>query len=157
MKIEEAIKIIKSYDIPEINEVMRFVRSALYSGESNKRNFEEMVKVYKIMLNTVQKDKEIELNKTYYVTEWSKNSLIDGRFVNEETIREHAIINGIDCYFTNSNNRVYFKENIYTNKEEAQEVCNWQNSFGYDYEMVVSRENDVRKFIDFENFHWKLK
>lgn len=157
MNIEKEISLIKSFNIPEINEAMRFVDSALYKGDRYKENFEKMVTAYKNMLSQIHKDKEIELNKTYWVTEWSWSPMCDGRYVYEETIREHAVINGVDCYFTNKNNRVYFKEYIYTDKEEAERVCDWQNSFGYDYDEFISREADIRPFIEFVAYHWKLK
>lgn len=83
--------------------------------------------------------------------------MCDGRGVYEEIIREHAVVNGIDCYFTNENNRVYFKEDLYEKKEDAELMCDWQNSFGYDYETMISRKNDVRKYITFDNCHWKYK
>lgn len=157
MDIKECIKIIESFEVPEINEAMRFIRSALYERDSYKKNFNQIIKAYKNMINNIHKDKVVELNKTYWVTEWSWNPMCDGRYVYEETIREYANINGIDCYFTNKNNRVYFKEDIFTDKEEAQNACDWQNSFGYTYEECVSRENDVRRLIEFENYHWKLR
>jgi hypothetical protein len=157
MEAQEAVQIIKSYNIAEINEAMRFIQSAIYRRDCYKKYFEEMVKVYKEMLIVVQNEKQIDLNKKYWVTEWSWNPMCDGRIVCEETIREHAIINGIDCYFTNMNNRIYFKEDIYATKEEAIKVLSWQNNFGYDYNAIISRENDVRNFIKFENYQWKYK
>ena len=144
MKIEEAVQIIKSFDIPEINEAMRWITPMIYERDKYKENFIKMVKIYKKMLPTIHKDKEIELNKTYWVTEWSWSPMCDGRFVYEETIRSHKVINGIDCYFTDSNYRTYFKEDIYESREEAEEVVRWQNKFAYDYETIISRQNDIR-------------
>lgn len=157
MEIEKAIEIIKSFDIPEINEAMRFVLPKLHERDVYKNNFKKMVNKYKEILDNSQKDKVIELNKTYFVSEWSWSPMCDGRFVYEETIREHTIINGIDCYFTNTNNRIYFKEDIYETRKEAEKACEFQNSFTYEYEMLISRERDVREYISFVNYHWRLK
>lgn len=156
-EIENYVKTIKAFDIPEINEAMRYIDSALYERECYEKYFKQMVEVYKNILPIIYKDKNIELNKTYWVTEWSWSPMCDGRYAYEETIREHAVINNIDCYFTNKNNRVYFKEDIYNNKEDALKALKWQNSFAYDYNDIVSREHDIMSLIEFENFHWKYR
>jgi hypothetical protein len=117
----------------------------------------EVKKLHKL-LTILQKNKKIELNKQYYTTEWSWYPMSDGRFVYEETIREHAVIQGVDCYFTNANNRIYFKEDLYENKEDAEEMCKWQNGLkGYDYDDKLSRERYIKQFITFEAYHWKYK
>ena len=109
------------------------------------------------LFDITQKNKIITLDKTYYVTEWSHQLLCDGRYVYKEIIRDYARINGIDCYFTNTNNRIYFKEDLYETETEAEEMCRWQNSFGYDYETKISRENIIKNFITFEDCHWRYK
>lgn len=115
------------------------------------------IEKYHKMVDLLTKNKEIELNKKYWVSEWSWMPIYDGIYPCEEIIREHAVIDGIDCYFTNKNNRVYFKEDIFENKEDAEEMCKWQNSFSYDYDSQISKANIVNKLITFENYHWKLK
>jgi len=157
MEFQEAIDVIEKYNNPEIEEALRWIISAEYNRKCYKKYFENIAKVYKDMLEEINKNKIVILGRPCWATEWSWSPLCDGRGVYEEVMREHAIINGIDCYFTNKNNRIYFKEHLFENKEDAEKACKWQNSFGYDYEDIVSREKDIRKFIIFENYHWKYK
>jgi hypothetical protein len=157
MEFQEAIDIIKKYNNPEIDEALRWITPAEFKSNHYKECFENIVKTYKDMLKEINKNKIIILGRPCWATEWSWNPCCDGRGVYEEVMREHAIINGIDCYFTNKNNRVYFKEHLFENKEDAKKACSWQNSFGYDYENIVSRERDIMEFIRFNNGHWRYK
>lgn len=109
----------------------------------------EIAQIHKL-LDLYTKNKEIELGKTYYTCEWSWQPICDGIFVYEEIIRDYKIVEGIDVYFTNKNYRMYLKEDLYENKSDAQKMCNWQNSFGYDYDSKISRLNLVRKHLKYE-------
>ena len=140
---------------PTIKEIGRWVSSLFYTIDSNNETIAKLVSKYHEY--TELQVKEIEFGKKYFVCEWSWSSLCDGRFVYEEIIREHAVIDGIDCYFTNKNNRVYFKEDIYDNKEDAEKMCDWQSSFSYDYETMISKQNRVMKLIEFDYYHWRYR
>jgi hypothetical protein len=55
------------------------------------------------------KDKVIELNKTYWVSEWSWQPISDGIFCYEETIRDAISYYGqVNAYCTTKNYRTYF-------------------------------------------------
>jgi len=138
-----------------IKEIGRWVSSLFHTIDSNNETIAKLV--FKYHEYTELQTKEIEFGKKYFVCEWSWNPICDGRFVYEEIIREHAVIDGIDCYFTNKNNRVYFKEDIHETEEEAEKTCDWQCSFGYDYETMISKQNRVLKLITFDNYHWRYR
>lgn len=157
MEFKDAIEVIKKYNNAEISEALRWITPVEYHSKKYKECFEKLAKSYKELMQEINRDKPIELNRKYWATEWSWSPMCDGRVVCAETIREHAVIDGIDCYFTNNNNRVYFKEHLFEDKEDAENACNWQNSFGYDYDNTISRQRDIMKLIGFENCHWKLK
>lgn len=153
--VKEELDLLKSLKNDDVKQAIGNIESALWEGDTYEKYFNKMMKAYKELLPIVYKDKEIELNKKYWVTEWSWSPICDGRGVYEEIIRDHAVVNDIDCYFTNKNCRVYFKEDIYENKEDAERACKWQNSFGYKYETNISRKNDVN--IHFDSWcHWHI-
>lgn len=89
-----------------------------------------------------KQNKKIELDKTYWVSEWSWYPIYDGIFSYEEHIRSSKSNDGVTAFYTNKNYRTYFYWDIYETKEECNEVCSLKNSFGYDWDTAV------RKFID---------
>jgi hypothetical protein len=85
-----------------------------------------------------------ELNKSYWVAEWSWNPIVDGispckeilRFVQEFKFSSGAFLFSYTCqiYQTSENNRYYFPWEIYSTETDARIACNIMNSWGYDIE-----------------------
>lgn len=77
------------------------------------------------------KDYDVELNKKYWVSEWSYNPTCDGIYEYEEIIRRKDD----RFYYAYSNFRKYFIWDIWEDKEEAEYVSDFKNRFGYDWDM----------------------
>ena len=82
--------------------------------------------------------KEIELNKTYWVSEWSWTPIADGYFAYEQTIRSVENIDGVMVYRTEKNNRKYFAWDLYETEEEAKKMSEFKNSYGYTWAFYES-------------------
>lgn len=76
-------------------------------------------------------NKEIELGKRYYVSQWSTHS------PREIWIRQVVDVNGINCYFSLINNRYYQAYQVHETQEEAQHVADFMNRFGYDSITII--------------------
>ncbi len=152
----------KLFNIKEINDIKIFNFKTgeeikpYIPKEDNSEKYNINISQIQELIALSQKNKVIELEKTYYTVEWSWQPICDGRFVYEEIIREHKIVNNIDVYFTNKNYRRYLKEDLYENKEDALKMCAWQNSFGYDYETKISRDNLIKNSLESENIGNKI-
>lgn len=99
-----------------------------------------------------------ELNKTYWVAEWSWQPICDGIYTYEETLRfvqpfilkmEYEGCHGTwtyccPVYQTMKNNRYYFPWEVCDSKEDAANVCNIVNQFGYGYD---SARGDVVRWL----------
>lgn len=85
---------------------------------------------------------EIKTGKTYFVSEWTWNPLTDGNIACVEKIMYKKEINGICTLATGSSCRTYFPWDLFDSEEECREMCNFKNSFGYDWERAVE---DFRK------------
>ena len=87
--------------------------------------------------------KDIELNKTYWVSEWTWNPMTDGYTCCEEVIRYKQNIDGINVYTTGTSYRYYYAWDIYETKEDARKMSSFKDGFGYDWcpvEFVISKE-----------------
>ncbi|MMZ62939.1 hypothetical protein D1872_251680 [compost metagenome] len=89
-----------------------------------------------------KQNKKIELDKTYWVSEWSWTPISDGIYSYEEHIRSSKRNGSVTAFYTNKNYRTYFAWDIYETKKECDKVCELKNSFGYDWNIAV------HKFID---------
>lgn len=89
------------------------------------------------MLKKIKKEYEgkedIELNKEYFVSEWSWQPISDGYGVYKQTIRAKAEVDGETTYITGTNYRKYQAWDIFETEEEAQKMSDLKNSFGYDW------------------------
>lgn len=94
-----------------------------------------MEKILYQLLETY-KDKEIELNKTYYVSEWSWNPMCDGYIVSQETIQYVEEINGIEVYTTGTNYRHYYKWDLFEDYNDAKKMSDYKDSFTYDWAKI---------------------
>lgn len=120
--------------------------------EDKRKAFDFMVRLSK------SKHPLRELDKTYWVVEWSWQSICDGIFPYEETLRfvqpfviefEYDSCNGkwVYCcpvYQTRKNNRYYFPWEICDSMEDAANISNIVNQFGYGYD---SARNDVLRWL----------
>lgn len=77
-------------------------------------------------------NKEIELGKRYYVSQWSMHPISDGYIPYETYIRQVVDVDGINCYFSMTNHRYYQAYQIHETQEEAQHVADFMNKIGYD-------------------------
>lgn len=93
--------------------------------------FEELMSLYN--------NKNIELGKTYYVSQWSYNPICDGYFSYTETIRYKKNVNGINLYYTGNNYRGYFAWDIYESKEEAIAMSDFKDTYAYDWGVHESK------------------
>ncbi|MED1665640.1 hypothetical protein [Brevibacillus laterosporus] len=89
-------------------------------------------------MKTLSKEKvEIkELNKTYWVSEWSWTPISDGIYSCQEHLQQIKIFGELLTYYTGTNYRVYFPWDVYETKEECDEACRLKNSFGYDWHIA---------------------
>lgn len=78
-------------------------------------------------------DKEIKLNKEYWVSEWSYDPLYEGYDVYKATITKVEDVNGYKVYSTNKNKRYYFAWDIHNSRFEADKISDLKNSYLYDY------------------------
>lgn len=103
------------------------------------------------------KDKVVELNKTYWVSEWSWQPMCDGMFCYEETIRDALnYYNLVTAYCTTKNYRTYLPWDIYETKEECQLITNFKNSFGYDWDIATNkfmRDNNIGNKLGLWTIH----
>ncbi|GAB6989516.1 hypothetical protein [Paenibacillus pini] len=99
------------------------------------------------VLETLSKlSKTVELDKTYWVSEWSWTPISDGIYSYEEHLRNSKVNNNITAYYTDKNYRTYFPWDIYETKEECDLACKLKNSFGYDWDIGLGkfiRMNDL--------------
>ncbi|MFC3803860.1 hypothetical protein [Cohnella sp. GCM10012308] len=89
-----------------------------------------------------QHHKEIELDRTYWVSEWSRTPLTDGIFSYKQQISSSRVSGNVVAFYSKGNNRTYFPWDIYESKEECDEACALKNDFGYAW------DNALEKFID---------
>lgn len=85
-------------------------------------------------------DKDIELGKRYYVSQWSTHPTSDGYVPYKTCIRQVVNVDGINCYFSIINNVYYQAYQIHETQEEAQHVAEFMNKFGYESITIISRE-----------------
>lgn len=113
------------------------------------------------LIDLLQKNKNIEIGKEYFASEWSWQPVCDGIFVYPEIIRSSTIVDGIEVYFTNDNYRIYLKEDLFETEEQCKKMCDWKNSFGYDYECGIDRKRLIKDKLEY--FHrlnkimWRVK
>ena len=88
-----------------------------------KQEFERLIKT--------QNDKKIELNKTYWVSEWSWNPIADGYTTQPETIRYKESIDGINVYTTGTSYRYYYAWDLYESEEECKKMSDFKDRFTY--------------------------
>ncbi|MFI2856907.1 hypothetical protein ACH6EH_07175 [Paenibacillus sp. JSM ZJ436] len=91
--------------------------------------------------------KEVELDKSYWVSQWSWTPISDGIYSYEEHIRSSKNNNNVTALYTDKNYRTYFPWDVYESKEECDKVCELKNSFGYDWDMAVHKfieKHDLR-------------
>lgn len=88
-----------------------------------KQEFERLIKT--------QNDKKIELNKTYWVSEWSWNPIADGYITQPEVIRYKETIDGINVYTTGTNYRYYYAWDLYESKEDCKKMSDFKDRFAY--------------------------
>jgi len=100
------------------------------------------------ILSEMFSDSEIEINKSYYVSEWSWVPISDGNFPYQQKINYKTNINGIDIFATGTSCRTYFAWDLFDTEEDCRKMCKFKNSFGYDWERALS---DFRKS---KGIHW---
>lgn len=99
-------------------------------------------------LKQLYNGKNIELNKKYFVSEWSWNPICDGYNVYPETIRYMQEIDGFKVYTTGKNYRHYFSWDIHETEDTAREIANLKNSYGYDWCDMENNLIDKNKIIN---------
>lgn len=104
-------------------------------GES--RTKESALKAVEILISTFQ-HANIEINKEYWVSEWSWRPICDGNYPCQEIIRHKMNIAGLDIYATGTSCRTYFAWDLFETEKECSEMCSFKNSFGYDWEIAIS-------------------
>ena len=88
-------------------------------------------------LKRLYNNKIIELNKEYFVSEWSWNPIDDGIYTYKEIIRNVEDVDGYKVYATGSNYRHYFSWDIHDTKEECDLICDIKNQYGYDWDIKI--------------------
>lgn len=91
-------------------------------------------------------EKPIELDKEYYVAEWSWTPVYDGFIIRTEKIRFKDVrendriheMNGLNIYLTGQNHRIYYAYQVHDNEKNAIEAMNFINSFGYDAPILIN-------------------
>lgn len=91
------------------------------------------LKILKRLYNT----KVIELDREYFVSEWSWNPIDDGIYTYKQVIRHSEQIDGYKIYTTGSNYRHYFAWDIHDTKSECDLICELKNQFGYDWDIKI--------------------
>lgn len=102
----------------------------------DKRDKDAAKKAIEILLDKT-KDMEFDLDKRYYVSEWSWSPICDGIFVFEEVIRDVKDFGTTKAYCTKTNNRTYFPWDLFDNKSDCQKMCDFKNSFAYDWQTAT--------------------
>lgn len=105
-------------------------------GEVKKRDRESAKRAIELLAEKT-KEMKFELGRTYFVPEWSWNPISDGIFVYDETIRDVNDLGITKAYCTCTNYRTYFAWDLFDNKSDCQAMCDFKNSFGYDWEMAM--------------------
>lgn len=108
-------------------------------GES--RTKESALKAIETLVSIFQ-NQDIEINKKYWVSEWSWQTIYDGNFPCEEKLRHKMNIAGLGIYATGTSCRTYFAWDLFDTEKECKEMCSFKDSFGYDWEIAIS---DFRK------------
>ncbi len=98
-----------------------------------------------LRLKDLHNNKKIELGKEYFVSEWSWNPICDGYTVCPEIIRYVQEIDGYKVYTTGKNHRHYFSWDIYDTEEQAREMSELKNSYGYDWCDIENKLIDKSK------------
>lgn len=107
-----------------------------FGGQLNEKN--ALKAIFRFIDFT--KDKNIMLDRTYWVSEWSWEPICDGIHCYEETIRDAInYYNQVTAYCTTKNNRTYFPWDIYESKEECELITDFKNSFGYAWEIATNK------------------
>lgn len=101
-----------------------------------------------LKLKELHNDRYIELNKEYFVSEWSWTPIADGYSVFPETIRHVQEIDGYKVYTTGKNYRHYFAWDIHKTEEAARKMTNLKDSYGYDWCDVENHLIDKSKIIN---------
>lgn len=116
---------------------MRFNLEAIKQSIGESRTKESALKAIEILENIFQ-DSDIDINKEYWVSEWSWQPICDGNFPCQQTIRRKINIAGLDIYATGTSCRTYFAWDLFDAEKECTEMCSFKNSFGYDWEIAIS-------------------
>ena len=116
---------------------MEFNINSIKQSIGESRTKESALKCIKILMETCS-DTEVEINKEYYVSEWSWEPICDGNFPCVQTIRFRKSVNGIDAYATGTSHRTYFAWDLFEEENECKEMCEFKNSFGYNWERAIS-------------------
>jgi hypothetical protein len=102
----------------------------------------------------------VELNKEYWITEWSWTPICDGIYPYQEILRHVQLFNFFDkatenvgrfdyfcpVYQTTKNNRFYFPWEIFDSKQDAKIASRIYDSWGYDYD--CNRKTVLKKIIE---------
>lgn len=102
---------------------------------------EEEAKKYSVIFNQMveeNKDRDIQLNHQYWVSEWHWNHFIDGYGAYQETIRHHHVVDGLDVYTTGKNNRIYYKHDLCISEIDAKMISKQKMQFGYGWKNPIS-------------------
>lgn len=108
------------------------------------------------LIDFYEQSKNIELNKTYWASEWSWQPMCDGIYSYEQEIRQHLVVEGIDVYFTNTNYRFYLKEDLYDSKDMCDKMCSWKNEFSYNYVVFIDRKKIIEDLIEYKEIDGKI-
>lgn len=110
-----------------------FIEELYKLKENNTKDKAAKLAIAKLIEFT--KDKVIDLDKTYFVSEWSWNPWVDGNDVHDETIRDCKDYGTTKVYCTCNNYRTYLPWDIYESREDCQLITDFKNSFGYDWDI----------------------
>lgn len=99
------------------------------------RSKEEAAKLAIMRLVELTKNKIVEVNRKYFVSEWSWTPIADGIYVYEETISDCRDFGEVKAYCTGNNCRTYLPWDIYEAKEDCELITDFKNSFGYTWDM----------------------
>lgn len=105
----------------------------------------------KNMINVLNQGQKIlkQLNKKYWIAQWSWQPICDGIYPSETTITNfYTLDDGTFVYFSKYNNRKYFGFQLCETEEEAEKVSDLLNSFSYDSIIAINEMTYSEKYAE---------
>lgn len=109
-----------------------FIEELYKLKENNSKKVAAKLAIEKLIEYT--KDETIDLDRKYFVSEWSWTPIADGIYVYEEVIKDCKTYENIKVYCTGTNYRTYLPWDIYDSEDDCTLITNFKNSFGYAWE-----------------------